>query len=112
MFIDHYAVALANARRACYVFATFRLAPQPGQNWALLGFGRAARAMMLPPRILIHIWVSEMAVTGQKWSFAVLRLVEQTGWFSFFLLCTLLALPGMLLLQKVAPSNGDKFAEK
>ncbi len=52
-----------------------------------------------------------MAATGQKRSFAVLRLVEQTGWFSFFLLCTLLALPGMLLL-KVAPSNGDKFAEK
>ncbi len=30
-------------------------------------------------------------------------LVEQLGWFSFFLLCTLLALPGMALLLKVAP---------
>jgi len=30
-------------------------------------------------------------------------IVEQTGWFNFFLLCTLLALPGMLLLLRVAP---------
>ena len=37
-------------------------------------------------------------------------VVEQTGWFNFFLLCTLLALPGMLLLVKVAPWNGDKHA--
>jgi PAT family beta-lactamase induction signal transducer AmpG len=32
-------------------------------------------------------------------------IVEQTGWFHFFLLCTLLALPGMLLLLRVAPWN-------
>jgi PAT family beta-lactamase induction signal transducer AmpG len=32
-------------------------------------------------------------------------LVEQLGWFGFFLLCALLALPGMLLLLKVAPWN-------
>jgi PAT family beta-lactamase induction signal transducer AmpG len=30
-------------------------------------------------------------------------IVEHTGWFNFFLLCTLLALPGMVLLLKVAP---------
>ncbi len=30
-------------------------------------------------------------------------LVEQLGWFSFFLLCAALAVPGMLLLFKVAP---------
>jgi PAT family beta-lactamase induction signal transducer AmpG len=30
-------------------------------------------------------------------------LVEQMGWFGFFLLCALLAVPGMLLLIKVAP---------
>jgi PAT family beta-lactamase induction signal transducer AmpG len=30
-------------------------------------------------------------------------LVEGLGWFSFFLLCTLLAVPGMLLLSRVAP---------
>jgi PAT family beta-lactamase induction signal transducer AmpG len=33
-------------------------------------------------------------------------LVEETGWFVFFLLCTMLALPGMALLLKVAPWNG------
>jgi PAT family beta-lactamase induction signal transducer AmpG len=32
-------------------------------------------------------------------------IVEATGWFNFFLICTLLALPGMLLLLKVAPWN-------
>jgi PAT family beta-lactamase induction signal transducer AmpG len=32
-------------------------------------------------------------------------LVEQMGWFGFFLLCTVLALPGMLLLLRVAPWN-------
>jgi PAT family beta-lactamase induction signal transducer AmpG len=30
-------------------------------------------------------------------------IVEQTGWFTFFLLCTALALPGMALLLRVAP---------
>jgi PAT family beta-lactamase induction signal transducer AmpG len=30
-------------------------------------------------------------------------IVAQTGWFNFFLICTLLALPGMALLLRVAP---------
>jgi len=30
-------------------------------------------------------------------------IVEYTGWFAFFLLCTALALPGMVLLLRVAP---------
>jgi PAT family beta-lactamase induction signal transducer AmpG len=33
-------------------------------------------------------------------------LVEKLGWMSFFLLCAALAVPGMLLLFKVAPWNG------
>jgi PAT family beta-lactamase induction signal transducer AmpG len=33
-------------------------------------------------------------------------LVENMGWTAFFLLCTGLAVPGMLLLYKVAPWNG------
>jgi PAT family beta-lactamase induction signal transducer AmpG len=32
-------------------------------------------------------------------------IVAQTGWFNFFLLCVLLALPGMALLLRVAPWN-------
>lgn len=34
-------------------------------------------------------------------------IVEQVGWTQFFLLCTLLAIPGMLLLFKVAPLHGQ-----
>jgi len=34
-------------------------------------------------------------------------LVEQLGWFGFFWLCVLLAMPGMLLLFKVAPWSGN-----
>jgi len=30
-------------------------------------------------------------------------IVAETGWFNFFLLCTLLAVPGMALLLRVAP---------
>jgi PAT family beta-lactamase induction signal transducer AmpG len=33
-------------------------------------------------------------------------LVDQMGWFAFFLVCTALALPGMALLLRVAPWNG------
>ena len=32
-------------------------------------------------------------------------LVGQMGWFNFFLLCTAVAVPGMLMLFKVAPWN-------
>ena len=34
-------------------------------------------------------------------------LVEQMGWVTFFILCTVLALPGMLLLFWVAPWSGS-----
>ena len=34
-------------------------------------------------------------------------LVEWMGWMSFFLLCVILALPGMALLVKVAPWHGN-----
>ncbi len=37
-------------------------------------------------------------------------IVEQTGWFEFFLLCTVLALPGMVLLLRVAPWRGGAGA--
>jgi PAT family beta-lactamase induction signal transducer AmpG len=36
-------------------------------------------------------------------------IVEQIGWTEFFLLCALLALPGMLLLFWVAPWKGDSL---
>jgi PAT family beta-lactamase induction signal transducer AmpG len=37
-------------------------------------------------------------------------IVEQTGWTNFFLLCALLAIPGMLLLFWVAPWKGEPGA--
>ncbi|HVY08328.1 MAG TPA: AmpG family muropeptide MFS transporter [Burkholderiales bacterium] len=37
-------------------------------------------------------------------------LVEMFGWFGFFVLCVALAIPGMLLLLKVAPWNGAEPA--
>ena len=38
-------------------------------------------------------------------------IVEQTGWFIFFILCALLAIPGMMLLPKVAPWNPPDTTE-
>ena len=35
-------------------------------------------------------------------------IVERVGWESFFYLCFLLAIPGMLLLYRVAPWNGER----
>jgi MFS transporter, PAT family, beta-lactamase induction signal transducer AmpG len=37
-------------------------------------------------------------------------IVERTGWFDFYLLCTVLALPGMLLLLRVAPWRDEPAA--
>lgn len=38
-------------------------------------------------------------------------LVEELGWLNFFVLCTLLAVPGMLLLLRVAPWGDDPVAD-
>jgi PAT family beta-lactamase induction signal transducer AmpG len=37
-------------------------------------------------------------------------LVEALGWIDFFMLCTVLAVPGMLLLARVAPWSTPKLA--
>lgn len=39
-------------------------------------------------------------------------IVELVGWSGFFILCTVLAIPGLLLLPKVAPWNEDSEASK
>ena len=39
-------------------------------------------------------------------------LVAQAGWPTFFLLCTVLAIPGLLLLPKVAPWNEGSEAKR
>lgn len=38
-------------------------------------------------------------------------MVEHLGWFNFFIACFLLAIPGMLLLYKIAPWNSIKENE-
>ena len=38
-------------------------------------------------------------------------IVENVGWVNFFLICTLLAVPGMLLLLQVAPWRGDETVQ-
>ncbi|OGQ10807.1 MAG: AmpG family muropeptide MFS transporter [Deltaproteobacteria bacterium RBG_16_71_12] len=48
---------------------------------------------------------SLMAVPRTFLSASTGFIVEGLGWFNFFVLCTLLAVPGMLLLFKVAPWN-------
>ena len=37
-------------------------------------------------------------------------IVAETGWFWFFILCTVLAIPGLLLLPRVAPWNESRPA--
>ena len=34
-------------------------------------------------------------------------IVAQTGWFSFFIICFILTIPGMVLLLKIAPWNDN-----
>jgi PAT family beta-lactamase induction signal transducer AmpG len=46
-------------------------------------------------------WPRTFINAGTGW------LVERMGWFDFFLLCGALALPGMMLLFRVAPWNGE-----
>ena len=53
------------------------------------------------------LFTSLSAVPRTLFNSATGYLVERMGWFNFFLLCTLLALPGMALLLKVAPWRGD-----
>ncbi len=53
------------------------------------------------------LFTSLMAVPRTFANAATGWLVELMGWTEFFLLCALLALPGMLLLIKVAPWNAE-----
>ena len=77
-------VGLGTAAFTAYIARTTHLAYTATQ-FALF------TSLAAVPRTLIN------ATTGY--------IVDYTGWFNFFLLCTLLALPGMVLLLKVAPWN-------
>ncbi len=58
------------------------------------------------------LFTSLMAVPRTFANAATGWLVEMFGWMEFFLLCALLALPGMLLLFKVAPWNANQQSQK
>ncbi|HJV83308.1 MAG TPA: AmpG family muropeptide MFS transporter [Noviherbaspirillum sp.] len=54
------------------------------------------------------LFTSLAAVPRTFFNAATGFIVDQTGWFVFFLLCFALAMPGMMLLPKIAPWNGEK----
>jgi PAT family beta-lactamase induction signal transducer AmpG len=58
------------------------------------------------------LFTSLMAVPRTFANAATGWLVEAMGWTGFFLLCSVLAIPGMLLLLKVAPWNETQPASK
>jgi PAT family beta-lactamase induction signal transducer AmpG len=53
----------------------------------------------------LALFTSLMAVPRTFINASAGWLVEGLGWYNFFLLCGVLAVPGMLLLFKVAPWN-------
>jgi len=54
------------------------------------------------------LFTSLAAVPRTFFNAATGYIVAQTGWFHFFLICFVLALPGMLLLPKIAPWKAVK----
>ncbi|MBI1890253.1 MAG: AmpG family muropeptide MFS transporter [Burkholderiales bacterium] len=57
------------------------------------------------------LFTSLAAVPRTFFNAATGFIVENTGWFAFFLICFALALPGMMLLPKIAPWNEKKQGE-
>jgi PAT family beta-lactamase induction signal transducer AmpG len=51
----------------------------------------------------LALFTSLMAVPRTFVNASTGFIVERIGWFAFFVVCTFLAIPGMLLLSKVAP---------
>jgi PAT family beta-lactamase induction signal transducer AmpG len=62
----------------------------------------------------LALFTSLMAVPRTFVNASTGFIVDRIGWFSFFLLCVVLAVPGMLLLFKVAPwhaTNSDRGSD-
>ena len=81
--------ALSLATAACITFVVADLSGLAPHVGALVGFG-----VMFVYALVAH-WLRPEPN------------VDNLGWFAFFLLCAVLAVPGMLLLFKVAPWHGD-----
>ena len=84
MAADYFAVGLSVAAFTAYI-ATTTDPRYTATQFALV------TSLAAIPRTFFN------AITGY--------IVDQTGWFGFFIVCFLLTIPGMLLLLKVAPWN-------
>ena len=91
---------------------TYALAFAMGFEYLGVGLGTAAFTAFIAkttnPTFAATQFALFTALTALPRTFANAStgfIVEQVGWTSFFLLCTALAVPGMLMLFKVAPWN-------
>ena len=84
MAADTFAIGLGTAAFTAYI-ATTTDPRYTATQFALF------TSLAMVPRTFFN------AITGY--------IVDQTGWFVFFIVCFLLAIPGMLLLYKIAPWN-------
>lgn len=107
--------ALAQTGVANAEYATLMLGAVIGLEAFAVGLGTAAFtayiATTTDPRYTATqyaLFTSLAAVPRTFFNAATGYIVAQTGWFVFFLLCFALALPGMMLLPKIAPWNNKK----
>ena len=88
MALDTFAIGLGTAAFTAYI-ATTTDPRYTATQYALFS------SLAAVPRTFFN------AMTGY--------IVLQTGWFGFFLVCFVLAIPGMLLLPKIAPWSTPSF---
>ncbi|HEX7636615.1 MAG TPA: AmpG family muropeptide MFS transporter [Noviherbaspirillum sp.] len=103
---------LAKTGVSTNVHATLMLGAVIGLEAFAVGLGTAAFtayiATTTDPRYTatqFALFTSLAAVPRTFFNAATGYIVAQTGWFTFFLLCFALAIPGMLMLPKIAPWN-------
>ena len=93
---------------------TYALAFAMGFEYLGVGLGTAAFTAFIAratnPAFAATQFALFTALTALPRTFANATtgiIVEQIGWTSFYFLCTALAIPGMLMLYKVAPWHAD-----
>lgn len=104
--------ALAQTGVSTNEYATLQLGAVIGLEAFAVGLGTAAFtayiATTTDPRYTATqyaLFTSLAAVPRTFFNAATGYIVADTGWFVFFLLCFALAIPGMLLLPRIAPWN-------
>ncbi|QDZ30632.1 AmpG family muropeptide MFS transporter [Noviherbaspirillum sp. UKPF54] len=104
--------ALARVGVSTNEHATLMLGAVIGLEAFAVGLGTAAFTAFIAtttdPRYTATqyaLFTSLAAVPRTFFNAATGYIVTQTGWFTFFLVCFVLALPGMLMLPKIAPWN-------